>query len=151
MRLVDTFLILGRGWSELAELFPGWWSAKWLEGLHDIILMVYRLQCCGYYIYFSAQAECRNFLSEDYNKKIKQPLRGGKKIPYKIIQVLFLFFCHICCLCSKLMLFYWLPFLLVSGLVLRIIPSKVSQECTAIQQLKVHNISVVWKLVGHPP
>ena len=151
MRLVDTFLILGRGWSELAELFPGWWSAKWLEGLHDIILMVYRLQCCGYYIYFSAQAECRNFLSEDYNKKITQPLRGGKKIPYKIIQVLFLFFCHICCLCSKLILFYWLPFLLVSGLVLRIIPSKVSQECTIIQQLNVHNICVVRKLVGHPP
>ena len=45
--------------------------------------MAYRLQCCGCYIYFFAKAECRNFLPEDYNKKIKQQLRGGKEIPYK--------------------------------------------------------------------
>ena len=46
--------------------------------------------------------------------------------------------------------FYWLQFLLVSGLVIRIISSKASQECTAIMNLKVHNICVVWK-VWHLP
>ena len=62
----------------------------------------------------------------------------GGMIPYKIIQVLFLFYCHLCCLDSKLMLFYWLQFLLVSGFVIQIIPPKVSQNSTTMLQLKVN-------------
>ena len=45
-----------------------------------------------------------------------------KVIPYKIIQVLLLFCCHLCCLHSKLMIFYWLQLLLMSSIVIQIIP-----------------------------
>ena len=63
----------------------------------------------------------------------------GEVITQKVIQLLSC--CHLCCLCL----------LLVSGLVIQIVLMNVSQECTTILQLKVHNVYVVQKLVGHPP
>ena len=35
---VYTFLIVGACWSELAELFPGWWSAKCFRGFMILVL-----------------------------------------------------------------------------------------------------------------
>ena len=125
---VYTLLIVGTCWSELAELFPGWWSAKYFGGLHDISLMVQRLLFHGYYISFLAQPDRRNFWLELYNTKIKQQLCGEKRYHMK----LFRFCCHLCCLCIKLMLLYWLQFLLVPGLVIWIIPSKVIPLSVAV-------------------
>ena len=80
--------------------------------------------------------------------------------------------CRLCCLCSKLMLFYWNLLIiirskvdcckstyahrtsqkeLVSDLVIQIIPPRISKKCNTILQMKKHNVYLVQKLVGHPP
>ena len=100
-------------------------------------------------IYFLVQQNCRMFLPEHWNTIIKQQLCQEEWYHIELIKFC-LFCCHLCSLCSKLMLFYTLQFLLVSDLVIKVIPPKDSQECTAILQLKVDNVYVVRKLVGYP-
>ena len=137
--------ILGGCWSELTELFLRRWSPKYFRELH-ISLTVWRFLCCGYWKYlFPCTAKLKKLSAWTRQSNNQAGVMWGGVIPYKIIQALFSFCCHLCCLCSKFILFYWLWFLLLSDLVTQIILPKVSEECTTILQLKVHNIHVVQK------
>ena len=135
--IVSTFLEVV--WSALFELLSGRWSTKYSRGLHSR-LMVQRFLCWDYYTYFFHSQALNIFF-------LNTAIMWEEVISHKIIQVLFLFCCHLCRLCSRFMFFYWLKFLLVSSLVIQIIPPKVLQECTTILELKVHNVYVVQKLV----
>ena len=120
LRYLNCFLVDGQ-----LNILEGCIVVLWSKGFYVEIIIL---------ISFHSQALNNFFLNT--------AIMWEEVISHKIIQVLFLFCCHLCCLCSRLMLFYWLKFLLVSSLVIQIIPPKSLQECTTYWNLK--SITSTW-------
>ena len=138
--------VLGRIWSELVELFPDRWSAKYFGGLHV------RLHSWGLHglkitmsllsYSFPCKPDGRNMLSVNCNSITKQQLPGEEW--YHIIIRIKLFNSYF----YSVLIFVFFPsgcFLLmaVSACIrplIQIVPPKVSQAGASILQLKVHDI-----------
>ena len=130
--------------------FPDTWSPQCFLGLHDGLLGYglhgLRIPLSLLLYLFPGKLDCRSLLTVYCNAIMKQQLSGEEWYHhiiylYKIIQLLLLFCYHFCCICWKLMLFYWSQFLLLIGVCMQIIPPK----GTSIIQLKVLNIFELWK------
>ena len=103
--------------------------------------------------YFFAQPDCRNFLSEQCNTIIKLQLCGDEWYRKELFKFYF---------AAIFVAFSPVDAFLMTVVSACIRPwdtnnftkkfhQLISQECTTILWLKVHNIYMVQKLVGHPP